>query len=69
MATVTAELTKGTEVTTSNGRHSWGADQPVLAGGTDTGATPLRPPVGYPCRVHLHHAGSYCRHKKISLKS
>ena len=40
MAKITAELTTGTVVRMSNGRHTWGADEPLNKGGTDTGPTP-----------------------------
>lgn len=41
MSTITAELTEGyaVDLRTSSG-HSWAADEPVAAGGTDTGPTP-----------------------------
>ncbi len=37
MTTITAELKKDTEVTISNGRHTWHADEPPHVGGNDTG--------------------------------
>jgi putative redox protein len=41
MSTITAELTDGyaVDLRTSTG-HTWAADEPVAAGGTDTGPTP-----------------------------
>ncbi len=35
MAKITAELTTGTVVRMSNGRHTWTADEPLDKGGTD----------------------------------
>ncbi len=40
MAHITATLTAGMAVQLSNGRHEWTADEPVEAGGTDTGPNP-----------------------------
>jgi hypothetical protein len=37
MARVTANLTSGMAVQLSNGRHEWQADEPIDAGGTDSG--------------------------------
>ena len=39
MARITATLTSGMAVQLSNGRHKWKADEPLEAGGTDTGPT------------------------------
>ncbi len=40
MARITATLTTGMAVQLSNGRHEWQADEPIDAGGTDTGPNP-----------------------------
>jgi uncharacterized OsmC-like protein len=40
MATVTAELGSGTDVTLRVRQFSWVSDEPEAAGGTDTGPTP-----------------------------
>lgn len=40
MSQITAELKSGLSVQMNNGRHSWTADDPVDAGGTDTGPNP-----------------------------
>jgi len=40
MARITAKLTTGMAVHLSNGRHEWQADEPVDAGGTDSGPNP-----------------------------
>jgi putative redox protein len=38
--TITADLTRGTEVEIRSGRHVWRADEPIDHGGTDTGPDP-----------------------------
>ncbi len=40
MARITAELTSGTAVQLTNGRHQWRADEPLELRGTDTGPNP-----------------------------
>jgi putative redox protein len=40
MTQITATLTDGMVVSLSNGRHEWTADEPLSAGGTDTGPSP-----------------------------
>jgi hypothetical protein len=40
MTQITATLNEGLVVTLSNGRHEWTADEPLAAGGTDTGPNP-----------------------------
>ncbi|HEX9682666.1 MAG TPA: OsmC family protein [Acidimicrobiales bacterium] len=40
MHTVTADLTHGTAVRISTGTHTWAADEPIDAGGTDLGPNP-----------------------------
>jgi len=40
MARITAILMSGMAVQLSNGRHEWKADEPLSAGGSDTGPNP-----------------------------
>ena len=40
MAQITAELTSGTHVTVSNGRHTWYGDEPPEVKGTDRAPHP-----------------------------
>ncbi|MGD8727708.1 MAG: OsmC family protein [Gemmatimonadales bacterium] len=69
MAKITAELSSGTQVSLSNGRHSWRADEPPDAGGTDIGPTPYEVLIGSLAACTLITLALYCRHKKIPLKS
>lgn len=69
MPQITAELTSGTVVTLSDGRHSWRADEPPDAGGTDTGPTPYELLLGALAACTCITLALYCRHKKIRLKS
>ena len=69
MTTITAELTSGTQVTISNGRHTWRADEPTSAGGNDTGPTPYELITGSLAACTLVTLALYCRHKQIPLKS
>ncbi|UCF41295.1 MAG: OsmC family protein [Gemmatimonadota bacterium] len=69
MTRIIAELTSGTEVTISNGRHSWRADEPPQAGGNDTGPTPYELLVGALAGCTLVTLALYCRHKQIPLKA
>lgn len=66
---ITAELTKGTEVLVSNDRHTWIADEPAEAGGTDTGPTPYDLLLGALAACTCITLALYCRHKKLPLKS
>jgi putative redox protein len=68
MASITAELRSGTAVTLSNGRHSWTADEPAKAGGTDTGPTPYEILLGALAACTCITLALYCRHKGIDLK-
>lgn len=68
MARITAELTSGTLVTISNGRHTWRADEPPEAGGSDTGPTPYELLVGALAACTLVTVALYCRHKDMPLK-
>lgn len=69
MARITAELVTGTQVTISNGRHTWRADEPPAAGGTDTGPTPYELLIGALAGCTAVTLALYCRHKEIPLKS
>lgn len=69
MARITAELTSGTLVTLSNGRHTWRADEPPDAGGDDTGPTPYELLIGSLAACTLITLALYCRHKRIAVKS
>jgi putative redox protein len=69
MTRIVAELTSGTEVTISNGRHTWRADEPPQAGGNDIGPTPYDLLVGALAGCTLVTLALYCRHKQIPLKS
>lgn len=69
MARITAKLTSGMVVKVSNGRHEWVADEPLDAGGTDTGPNPyelLLSSLGACTCVTI---SWYCRHKGLALKS
>ena len=68
MATITADLSSGTLVTLSNGRHTWRADEPPDAGGDDTGPTPYELLIGSVAACTLITLALYCRHKHIPLK-
>ncbi len=68
MARITAELKSGTVVSLSNGRHSWTADEPPEAGGTDTGPTPYEILLGALAACTCITLALYCRHKGIDLK-
>lgn len=69
MASLTAELTSGTVVTLSNGRHTWRADEPPEAQGTDVGPTPYEILLGALGACTCITLALYCRHKKIALKA
>ncbi len=68
MARISAELKSGTVVTLSNGRHSWTADEPPEAGGTDAGPTPYEILLGALAACTCITLALYCRHKGIDLK-
>lgn len=67
MAKVTADLTEGTRVRISNGRHEWGGDEPVDAGGHDTGPTPYELLLGSLAACTCITVALYCRHKGWAL--
>ena len=69
MATITANLNSGTVVKISNGRHEWNADEPVAAGGTDTGPDPYELLLGSLAACTCATIALYCQHKGLTLKS
>lgn len=69
MARITAKLTSGMVVKLSNGRHEWAADEPLDAGGTDSGPNPYELLLGSLAACTCVTLAWYCRHKKIALES
>jgi putative redox protein len=69
MSQITAELYSGLSVRLSNARHSWSADEPVDAGGTDTGPNPYELLLSSLAACTCLTIAMYCRHKSMTLKS
>jgi len=69
MSQITAELNSGLSVQLNNGRHSWAADEPVDAGGTDTGPNPYEMLLGSLAACTCVTIAMYCRHKGMTLNS
>lgn len=69
MSQVSAELTSGTEVSITNGRHQWNADEPASAGGADTGPNPYEMLLGSLAACTCITIAMYCRHKGMVLES
>jgi putative redox protein len=69
MSSITATLTSGMAVTLSNGRHDWTGDEPVEAGGTDTGPNPYELLLGSLAACTCVTLAWYCKHKNLPLKS
>lgn len=69
MSQVSAELKSGTEVSITNGRHQWSADEPASAGGADTGPNPYEMLLGSLAACTCITIAMYCRHKKMVLES
>lgn len=69
MPTITADLTSGYEVEITNGRHSWRADEPVDAGGTDGGPTPYELLLGSLAACTCITLSMYAQRKSIELSS
>ncbi len=53
----------------SNGRHVWNADEPVNAGGEDTGPSPYELLLGSLAACTCITISWYCKHKGLSLES
>ena len=69
MTQLTAELTSGTAVQLTNGRHQWRADEPPEFHGTDTGPNPYEMLLGSLAACTCITLALYCRHKGLALKS
>lgn len=69
MVEIQAELSEGTRVTLSNGRHEWRADEPLEKGGEDTGPSAYELLIGALAACTLATLQIYCRHKGIALQS
>ena len=69
MAKITAKLTSGMAVELSNGRHDWKADEPLSAGGTDTGPNPYELLLGSLAACTCITISWYCQHKQLPLQS
>ena len=69
MSHITAELTSGMAVHLTNGRHEWQGDEPVSAGGTDTGPDPYELLLGSLAACTCVTIAWYCKHKNMALKS
>lgn len=69
MSQITAVLQSGTVATLSNGRHTWTADEPLAAGGTDTGPNPYELLLSSLAACICLTIAMYCKHKKLSLRS
>ena len=69
MTRITAKLTTGMVVRLSNGRHEWGADEPLGAGGTDTGPDPYELLLGSLAACTCVTISAYCLHKGLPLES
>lgn len=69
MVRITAELTSGMAVRLSNGRHEWQADEPLGAGGTDSGPNPYELLLGSLAACTCVTISWYCQFKKLPLES
>ncbi len=69
MTQITATLTTGMAVRLSNGRHEWEADEPLKAGGTDTGPNPYELLLASLGACTCITISWYCGHKGLPLKS
>ncbi len=69
MSQVSAKLVSGMVVQLSNGRHEWKADEPIGAGGNDTGPNPYELLLSSLAACTCITISWYCQHKGLSLES
>ena len=69
MTQITANLTSGTGVLLSNGRHEWRADEPPEVGGADKGPNPYELLLGSLAACTCITLALYCRHKGLALEA
>ncbi len=69
MTQITAKLTSGMLVNISNGRHEWTADEPLAAGGGDSGPDPYELLLSSLAACTCVTIAWYCRHKGLPLES
>jgi len=69
MTQITAKLTSGMLVNISNGRHEWMADEPLAAGGSDSGPDPYELLLSSLAACTCVTIAWYCRHKGLPLES
>lgn len=69
MTQITAKLTSGMLVNISNGRHEWTADEPLAAGGSDSGPDPYELLLSSLAACTCVTIAWYCRHKGLPLES
>lgn len=69
MSQVSAELTSGTTVRITNGRHNWSADEPASLGGADEGPNPYELLLSALAACICVTIAMYCRHKGMTLRS
>ncbi len=69
MAVIKASLSSGTAVELTNGRHTWRADEPIEARGTDTGPNPYELLLSSLAACTCITLAFYCQYKKLPLES
>lgn len=69
MSRIAAKLTAGMAVQLTNGRHQWRADEPIEAGGTDSGPTPYELLLGSLAACTCVTIAMYCQRKELPLES
>jgi uncharacterized OsmC-like protein len=69
MAIITADLTDGFQVSITNGRHTWAADEPPELGGTDVGPNPYELLLGALAACTSITVGMYARRKEMTFDS
>ena len=67
MTQITAELSSGMTVQLNNGRHKWSSDEPLSAGGTDSGPDPYELLLGSLAACTCITIAFYCKRKGLKL--